>query len=148
MNNGAGGYFIDKEKDLVFNAQYHSILTDCTDPVHCLALTLAADYAWVTPGNITQQPTGRQGGLGNAKKTALTAELSWGVSRNGTTRPVFWRVDFEVQYLKVWQDLPEQRCGNVSRGVCIALRGTRALPVGITKDPDSWVFRTTITYDW
>ena len=54
VNNGAGGYFIDKEKDLVFNAQYHSILTDCTDPVHCLALTLAADYAWVTPGDITK----------------------------------------------------------------------------------------------
>jgi hypothetical protein len=144
INNGAGGYFIDKEKDLVFNAQYHSILTDCTDPVHCLALTLAADYAWVTPGDITKATDWTANGLGNAKKTALSAELSWGVSRNGSTRPVFWRVDWEVQYLKVWQDLP---CNN--RGVVAAACGTpTALPVGITKDPDSWVFRTTITYDW
>jgi len=112
--------------------------------VHCLALTLAASYAWVTPGNITQHTDWAQGGLGNAKKTALTAELSWGVSRNGSTRPVFWRADFEVQYLKVWQDLPGNCNGNVS-GVCLA---PTALPVGIAKDPDSWVFRTTITYDW
>jgi hypothetical protein len=144
VNNGAGGYFIDKEKDLVFNAQYHSILTDCTDPVHCLSLTLAADYAWVTPGDITKNTDWTRNGLGNAKKTALSAELSWGVSRNGTTRPVFWRADFEVQYLKVWQDLPGNCNGNVS-GVCLA---PTALPVGIAKDPDSWVFRTTITYDW
>jgi hypothetical protein len=145
VNNGAGSYFYDKEKDLVVNGQYHSILTDCTDPVHCLALTLAADYAWVTPGNITKATDWTQGGLGNAKKTALTAELSWGTSRNGSTRPVFWRVDWEVQYLKVWQDLPCNNNGNLAIAAC----GTpTAIPVGIAQNPDSWVFRTTITYDW
>ena len=155
VNNGAGGYFYDKEKDFVFNAQYHSILTDCTDPVHCLALTLAADYAWVTPGNITKATDWTQGGLGNARKTALTAELSWGTSRNGTTRPVFWRVDWEVQYLKVWQDLPCNNNGNVAVAVCGAptilagAGGTLGNPLGsIAQNPDSWVFRTTITYDW
>jgi hypothetical protein len=145
VNTGTGSYFYDKEKDFVFDAQYHSILTDCTDPVHCLALTLASSLAWVTPGNVTKATDWTQGGLGNAKKMALTAELSWGISRNGSTRPVFWRADFEVQYLKVWQDLPCNNNGNVAVAACGL---ATALPVGIAQNPDSWVFRTTITYDW
>jgi hypothetical protein len=93
--------------------------------------------------------------MGNARKTALTAELSWGISRNGTTKPVFWRVDWEVQYLKVWQDLPCNNNGNLATAGCGAptilagAGGTAANPLGsIAQNPDSWVFRTTITYDW
>jgi hypothetical protein len=155
VNNGAGSYFYDKEKSFVLDAQYHSILTDCTDPVKCLALTLAGSFAWANPGDVTKNTDWTQNGMGNAKKTALSAELSWGVSRNGSTRPVFWRVDWEVQYLKVWQDLPCNNNGNLAAVGCGAptilagAGGTAANPLGsIAQNPDSWVFRTTITYDW
>ena len=145
VNNGVGSFYNDKEKALVFNAQYLFALTDCTDPVHCLVATLEYNWAKVTPGDITQNVDWTQGGLGKATVQNLTAELSWGTSRNGSLKPVFWRLDSEVQYRMVKQDLPCNNNGNVGTGVC----GTpTAIPFGITKDPNSWVYRATITMDW
>jgi hypothetical protein len=144
INNGAGGFYNDKEKALAVNGQYHWALTNCSDPVHCLVATAQATYVWVTPGSITQNVDWTEGGLGKARKMNLTGEISWGTSRNGSTKPVFWRLDAEVQYSKIWQDLPCNNNGNVG-GVCIA---PTAIPLGITKDPSNWVYRTTITYDW
>jgi len=144
INNGFGSFYNDKEKVLTVNAQYFHVLTDCTNPVQCFTMDLEANYVWVTPGGITQNVDWTGGGLGKARKMALTAEVSWGTTRNGTTRPTFWRADFEVQYLKVWQDLP---CNNngLAGPVCGA---PTALPVGISKDPSSWVWRTTLTFDY
>ena len=145
INNGFGSYSIDKEKDLLLNFQYDSILTDCTDPVKCVRLNLEANYVWVTPGSITQNVDWTLGGLGKARKMALTGELSFGANSFGTTRPTFWRLDLEVQYLKVWQDLPCANNGNTALAVC----GTpTTLPFGITKDPDTYVFRATLSKDW
>jgi hypothetical protein len=144
INNGLGGFYEDKEKELTLNAQYHFALTNCDDPITCLVGTLHTNYGWVTPGNITKNVDWTLGGLGNARFWDATAELSWGTSRNGTTKPVFWRVDFELQYRKIWQDLP---CNNngVTSGAC----GTpTALPLGIAQDPSTWVWRTTLTFDW
>jgi hypothetical protein len=148
--NGTTGYFYDKETAATFNAQYHSILTDCTDPVKCVALTLEFNYAWVRPGDITRNTDWTLGGLGNARKMALTAELSFGVSRNGTTKPVFWRWDTEVQYLKVWQDLPCNNGGVVGLATCTPSAATLAAlaTVGGNKDPSTWVWRNTITFNW
>jgi Porin subfamily len=143
INNGNGGFYVDKEKAWVFNAQYHAFLTDCTDPIHCLALTLEYNYANVTPGSITQNVDWTEGGLGKAHSQYYTAEISWGTSRNGSTRPVFWRLDSEVQYHKLNQDLPCNNNGNA--GPCGV---ATAIPLGITKDPSNWVYRTTITFDW
>ena len=144
INNGAGCFYNEKEKALAVNAQYFHILTDCTNPINCFTLDLEANYVWVTPGNVTKNVDWTLGGLGNARKMALTGEISWGVTRQGTTRPVWWRADFEVQYLKVWQDLP---CNNngIASGVCGA---PTALPINVSKDPSSWVWRTTITFDY
>jgi hypothetical protein len=150
INNGAGGFFNDKMKVFVANAQYHSILTDCTDPIHCLALTLEYNFSRVTPGSITQHTDWTNGGMGVGTQSAFTAELSWGVSRNGTTRPTWWRLDSEVQYRIVNQTLPCNNNGNVG-GVC----GTpTAMPLGISQvypfhtRENNWVYRTTITFDW
>jgi hypothetical protein len=145
INRGDGTFYIDKEKALAANLQYDHVLTDCTDPVHCFTMTLEANGAWVTPGDITKNVDYLNGGLGNAKVMNLTAEVSWGVSRNGTTKPTWWRIDFETQYKKVWQDLP---CNN--NGIAGAVCGApvQALPGNIAKDPSTWVWRTTITYDW
>jgi hypothetical protein len=144
INTGTGTFYNDKEKALAVNAQYFHILTDCTNPVNCFTLNLEGNFAWVTPGSITQNVDWTNGGLGKARKMALSGEISWGTTRQGTTRPVFWRADFEVQYLKVWQDLP---CNN--NGLAGAVCGApTALPVGISKDPSSWVWRTTITFDY
>jgi hypothetical protein len=145
INNGAGGFYNDKAKAAVFNAQYHSILTDCTDPIHCLALTLAYTYAATKPGDITKNVDWTEGGLGNAHTQVLTAELSWGTSRNGTTKPVWWRLDSEVQWRKVSQDLPCNNNGNTGTGACLA---PTPIPLGITQDPSNWVYRATITFDW
>jgi hypothetical protein len=144
INNGNGGFYVDKEKAWVFNAQYHAFLTDCTDPVHCLALTLEYNYANVTPGSITQATDWTEGGLGKAHSQYYTAEISWGTSRNGTTRPVFWRLDAEVQYHILNQDLPCNNNGNVG-GVCGV---ATAIPLGLSQNPSNWVYRTTITFDW
>ncbi len=144
INTGTGTFYNDKESALVFNAQYHSILTDCTDPVHCLALTLEYNYTRATPGAITQNVDWTEGGLGIATLNAFTAELSWGISRNGTTRPTWWRLDSEVQYRMVNQALPCNNNGNVA-AVC----GTpTAIPLGIALNPTSWVLRETVTFDW
>jgi Porin subfamily len=143
INNGAGSFYNDKAKAWVFNAQYHSILTDCTDPVHCLALTLEYNYSAVTPGSITQNVDWTEGGLGKANAQSYTAELSWGISRNGTTKPTWWRLDSEVQYRKLNQTLP---CNNNGvAGVCLT---PTAVPLGITANPSNWVYRATITFDW
>jgi hypothetical protein len=150
INNGFGGFYNDKEKAWVFNAQYHSILTDCTDPVHCLALTLEYNYTNVTPGNITQNVDWTEGGLGKANMQAYTAELSWGISRNGSTRPVWWRLDSEVQYRILNQTLPCNNNGNTA----IACGTPTAVPLGISQidafhtRANSWVYRATITMDW
>jgi hypothetical protein len=143
INNGLGGFYNDKEKAWVFNAQYHSILTDCTDPVHCLALTLEYNHTDITPGSITQNVDWTEGGLGKANMNAYTVELSWGISRNGTTRPVWWRLDSEIQYRQLHQALPSNCNGNVGCGIA----GT-PMPLGIAQNPSNWVYRTTITMDW
>jgi hypothetical protein len=143
INTGTGTFYNDKEKAWVFNAQYHSILTDCTDPVHCLALTLEYNYTSVTPGSITQNVDWTEGGVGKANLQAYTAEISWGISRNGSTKPVWWRLDSEVQYRKVNQSLPNNCNGNVGCGIA----GT-PIPLGIAQNPSNWVYRATITMDW
>jgi hypothetical protein len=145
VNNGFGGFYVDKAKMWSFNAQYHAILTDCTDPVHCLALTLHYNLAQVTPGNVTQNVDWTEGGLGKAYHQYYTAEISWGVSRNGSTRPVFWRADFEVQYAKLNANLPNNCNGGGPSGVCAP---ASLIPLGITKDPSNWVTRATITFDY
>jgi len=154
INNGVGGYSWDKESAWAFNAQYHAILTDCTDPVKCVALTLEYNLAHVDPGSITQNTDWASGGLGKATKQAYTAELSFGISRNGTTMPTFWRWDTEVQYLTVSQDIP---CNNAGvAGVCgAASAATQAALVSVGKSAtatttrdSSWVWRNTITFDW
>ena len=145
INNGFGGIYLDKEKALVFNAQYHSILTDCTDPVHCLALTLEYNWARVTPGSITQNTDWTNGGLGVGQVQNFTAELSWGISRNGSTRPVWWRLDSEVQYRMINQSLPNNCNGNTNGIGCFA---PTALPTGIALNPRNLVVRETITMDW
>jgi Porin subfamily len=143
INRGNGTYYADKEKALAVNGQYHHILTDCTDPLHCWRMNLHANYVWATPGTITQNVDWTQGGLGKARKMALTADLIWGANVFGKSTPTSWEVGFEVQYLKVWQDLPCANNGNV--GVCIA---PTALPANISKDPSTYVGRVTITRDW
>jgi hypothetical protein len=143
VNRGDGTFYNDKMSALVFNAQYHAILTDCTDPIHCLSLTLEYNWAKVTPGGVTQNVDWTEGGLGKMTMQNYTAELSWGVSRNGTTRPTWWRLDSEVQYRVVNQTLPCNNNGNF--GGCGA---PTAIPFGITNNPRNWVYRTTITFDW
>jgi hypothetical protein len=144
INNGVGGFYNDKEKALAANLQYYTTLTDCTDPIHCLTLNLEANASWVTPGTITQNVDWTAGGLGKAHKVALSGEVSWGTTRYGTTRPTSWRIDSELQYFKFWQDLP---CNNngVARAVCGA---PTPLPATIAKDPWTWVWRETITFDF
>jgi hypothetical protein len=144
VNNGAGSFYMDKEKALVVNGQYTTILTDCTDPIKCVRFNIEANYAWVTPGNITQNVDWASGGLGKARKFALSGELSFGANTYGTLKPTFWRLDLEVQYLKVWQDLP---CNN--NGLSLAVCGApTAIPIGISKDPDTYVIRATLSKDW
>jgi len=143
INNGLGGFYNDKESALVFNAQYHSILTDCTDPIHCLALTLEYNWTRATPGTISQNVDWTEGGIGIDTMQAYTAELSWGVDRNGTTKPTSWRVDSEVQYRINKQALPSNCNGNIGCGIA----GT-PIPLGIAQNPTSWVYRTTLTFDW
>jgi len=142
FNTGTGTFFNDKSKALVFNAQYHSILTDCTDPIHCLALTLEYNWSRVTPGDLTQRVDWTEGGLGVGTLQAYTAEISWGISRNGSTRPVWWRMDLEVQYRKLNQELPANCNGGA---VCVA---PTAIPLGISQNPGNWVGRATITFDY
>jgi hypothetical protein len=144
INTGTGTFYNDKERALATNIQYHHILTDCTDPVHCLSLNLEANYVWVWPGDITKNTDWTDGGLGNARKTALSAEISWGGGVSFRARPVFWRADFEVQYLKVWQDLACNNNGNI----LAACGAPTALPIGIAQNPASWVWRTTFTHRW
>ena len=143
INLGNGTFTNDKESALVFNAQYHSILTDCTDPIHCLALTLEYNWTRATPGTITQNVDWTEGGLGIDTLQAFTGELSWGVDRNGTTKPTSWRVDSEVQYRINQQALPNNCNGNIGCGIA----GT-PIPLGITQNPRSWVLRETLTFDW
>jgi Porin subfamily len=148
INNGVGGFYNDKEKIWVFNAQYHAFLTDCTDPVKCFVLTLEFNNTAVTPGNITQNVDWTNGGLGKANFQAYTAEISWGTTRNGTTKPVWWRLDSEVQYRVLNQTLPCNNNGNTA----IACGLPTAVPTG-QKDAfhvkaDSWVYRATITMNW
>jgi hypothetical protein len=145
INTGTGSFYNDKASVVVFNAQYHSILTDCTDPIHCLALTLAYNYTAATPGSITQNVDWTEGGLGKANTSIATAELSWGTSRNGSTRPVWWRLDSEVQWRRVNQTLPCNNNGNVNTGVCLT---PTAIPLGISQNPSNWVYRATITFDY
>jgi len=140
INNGVGGFYNDKSKVWVINAQYHSILTDCTDPVHCLALTLEYNHTKITPGSITQNVDWTQGGLGVADLDAFTAELSWGISRNGTTKPTWWRVDSEVQYRILNENMPANCNGVIGCGAIGSL--------GTVQKANNWVYRTTLTFDW
>jgi hypothetical protein len=154
INTGTGTFINDKEKALAANIQYYTTLTDCTDPIHCLTLDLEANGSWVRPGTATQNTDWASGGLGKAHKVALSAEISWGTTRNGTTRPTSWRVDNEVQYFKFWQDLPCNSNGIPGLGGIAActpttLGGTQsALPATVAKDPWTWVWRETVTFDF
>ncbi len=154
INNGNGTFGFDKESAWAFNAQYHSILTDCTDPVKCVALTLEYNLAQALPGDTTRNTDWSLGGIGNATKQAFTAELSFGVSRNGTTMPTFWRWDTEVQYLTVTQDIPCNN-GGVAGACGVASAATQAALISVGHSPtaskvtdSSWVWRNTITFDW
>jgi Porin subfamily len=142
INNGQGGFRLDHEKALAANIQYYTTLTDCTDPIHCLTLDLEANGTWVTPGSITQNVDWTQGGLGKAHKVALTGEISWGTTRYGTTRPTSWRVDNEIQWFKIWQDLPNNCNGG---SICAA---PTPLPATIAQDPWTLVWRETVTFDF
>jgi hypothetical protein len=114
-------------------------------------LTLEYNWARITPGNITQNTDWTNGGLGVGQVQNFTAELSWGISRNGSTRPVFWRLDSEVQYRIVNNTLPCNNNGNVGTGVCLT---PTAVPLGISQTDafhtrsNNWVLRETITMDW
>jgi hypothetical protein len=81
--------------------------------------------------------------LGIATLQAFTAELSWGISRNGTTRPTWWRLDSEVQYRLINQNLPNNCNGNIGCGIAAT-----PLPSNVALNPSSWVLRETITFDW
>jgi hypothetical protein len=143
INTGTGTFYNDKMSALVFNAQYHAYLTDCTDPVHCLALTLEYNWARVTPGSITQNVDWTEGGMGISTVNMYTAELSWGTTRNGTTKPVWWRLDAEVQYRMLKEGLP---CNN--NGLAGGCGLPTAIPLGLSTNPNTWVYRTTITFNY
>jgi len=145
INNGVGGFYIAKETGATFNTQYHHYMTDCTDPVNCWRFNIAFNYAWVQPGDLSKSVDWTLGGIGNARKMAITANVIWGNNYVNKAKPTLGELSFEVQYMKLWQDLP----GNCNGGpVCAAA----TLPIvnghAIDKDPSNWIGRLTATRSW
>jgi len=151
VNGNNGSYYADQETTFVVNTQWHHILTDCTDPVHCFRMNLYAAGVWVNPGAITRNTDWTAGGLGNARKLQLTANVIWGANGDPTIpKQTSGELAFEVQYNKLWQDLPNNCNGDITaagQAACAGVAPT-ALPVGITKDPSNVVFRLTATKSW
>ena len=108
INNGAGGIILEKEKAVSFNGILHVIWTDCTDPVKCFRSNFITNYAKVMPGTITSHTDWASGGLANATRTGLGANLIWGSSR--------WQgeISLEVMYFQLKQDLPCNSAGNAA----------------------------------
>jgi hypothetical protein len=145
FNNGVGGYQADKETAAAFNADYHHWMTDCTDPVNCWRFNIAFNYAWVQPGDVTRAVDWTLGGMGNARKMSITANVIWGLNAANKSKPTLGDLSFEVQYNKVWQDLP----GNCNGGaVCIAATPLFVNGTAINKDPSNWVGRLTASRNW
>jgi hypothetical protein len=143
FNNGAGGVSVDKEKAAAFNVQYHHYMTDCTDPVNCWRFNIAYNYALVTPGDVTKNVDWTLGGLGNANKSSITANVIWGNNYFNKAKPTLGELSFEVQYNIVHQDLPNN-CNGISG--CV---GTIPTPLTIvSKDTNNWVGRLTATRSW
>jgi hypothetical protein len=144
FNNG-GVQAADKEKFLVFNAAYHHILTDCTDPVNCWRMNLAYNWARATPGTITENTDWTQGGMGQGTLNRVTLNFIWGANVVGASVPTLGELSFEVQYWWLRQDLPNNCNGGFT--ACVAT-GPTPVPLGITQNPASWVGRMTFTRNW
>jgi hypothetical protein len=142
----AGSYFADKEKFLTFNASYHHIITDCTDPVYCWRMNLAYNWATARPGDITKNTDWQSGGLGNGTIQRVTLNFIWGADVQGTSKPTLGELSFEVQYNWLRQDLP---CNNGGVGAAICVAPT-ALPsaFGVSQNPSNWVGRLTYSRGW
>lgn len=112
VNNGNGGFFLEKEKAFSVNAELRVFLTDCTDPVKCWRVNLIGSYATITPGSITQNTDWASGGLGKATRTGFGGNITWGASR--------WAGDIglEVMWFSTEQDLPCNNAGIASLAVC------------------------------
>jgi hypothetical protein len=143
VNNGNGSFYADKEKFLVFNASYHHIITDCTDPVYCWRMNLAFNWARATPGSITRNTDWTMGGLGEGTIKRVTLNFIWGADVQGTAKPTLGELSFEVQYNIVNQDLPNN-C-NGGSAVCGPIT---PLPVGVAQNPSNWVGRLTYSRGW
>jgi Porin subfamily len=144
INNGVGGYTVDKEKAFSFNFQYHHIITDCTDPVNCWRFNIAYNYAQVTPGSQTQLTDWTLGGLGNAQKNSVTFNLIWGANRPPQAKPTLGELSFEVQYNSVTQTLP----GNCNGGLSVCVAATNPGIYGVSANNSNWVGRLTATRSW
>jgi hypothetical protein len=139
INNGVGGFFLEKEKAFSINAELRVFLTDCTDPVKCWRLNLIGNYAEVTPGSITQNTDWASGGLGKAVRKGFGGNITWGASR--------WAGDIglEVMWFGINQSLPCNNAGNAALGVC----GTpTTLPNGVSKDSSNVAYRLTFTKNY
>jgi hypothetical protein len=135
INNGAGGIILEKGKAVSFNGILHVIWTDCTDPVKCFRSNFITNYAKVMPGTITAHIDWASGGLANATRTGLGANLIWGASR--------WQgeISLEVMYFQLKQDLPCNDAGNTA----VACGAPTALPNGVSKDSSNVSYRLTFT---
>ena len=139
VNNGAGGFFLEKEKAFSVNSELRVFLTDCTDPVKCWRVNLIGNYAQVLPGTITQNTDWSSGGLGKATRKGFGGNVTWGASR--------WAGDIglEVMWLGITQSLPCNNSGNASLGVC---HTPTLLPNGIKRDADNIAYRLTFTKNY
>ena len=83
--------------------------------------------------------------MGNARKMAITANVISGLDAANKAKPTLGDLSFEVQYNKVWQDLP----GNCNGGaVCVAATPLIVNGTAINKDPSNWVGRLTASRNW
>ena len=119
---------------MVINAQYHTILTDCTDPVHCLSGTSSIICACHSRKHHAECGLD-EGGLGVDTYQAYTAELSWGISRNGTTAD--WRrLDLKSSRInKLWL------CRTIVTAMLACGIAATPIPLGISQNPRSCVPR-------
>jgi hypothetical protein len=139
INNGTGGFFLEKEKAFSVNAELRVFLTDCTNPVKCWRVNLIGNYAEVMPGNITQNTDWASGGLGKAVRKGFGGNITWGASR--------WAGDIglEVMWFGIKQDLPCNNAGNAALAVC----GTpTTIPNGLSKDSSNVAYRLTFTKNY
>jgi hypothetical protein len=139
INNGTGGFFLEKEKAFSLNAELRVFLTDCTNPVKCWRVNLIGNYAEVMPGTITQNTDWASGGLGKAVRKGFGGNITWGASR--------WAGDIglEVMWFGINQNLPCNNAGNAALAVC----GTpTVLPNGLSKDSSNVAYRLTFTKNY